>query len=62
MKLSENSIKSVEVSAYSIRTDAPEGDGTFKWNSTTHVFCESRAGDKDRNRIHLRQQSCSRGG
>ena len=46
MKLSENSIKRVEVSAYAIPTDAPEGDGTFNWNSTTLVLCEVRAGDE----------------
>lgn len=40
MKHSENSIGSVEVSAYTIPTDAPEGDGTFEWNSTTLVLCE----------------------
>src|SRR5579872_1141893 len=44
MKLSENSIDRVEVSAYSIPTDAPEGDGTFKWDSTTLVLCEIHAG------------------
>lgn len=44
MKLSENSINRVEVSAYSIPTDAPEGDGTFKWDSTTLVLCEIHAG------------------
>jgi len=44
MKRSENPIKNVEVSAYSIPTDAPEGDGTFQWDSTTLVLCEIRAG------------------
>ena len=43
-KLPELSIESVRVSAYSIPTDAPEGDGTFKWNSTTLVLCEISAG------------------
>lgn len=43
MKLSENSIERVEVSAYTIPTDAPEGDGTFKWDSTTLVLCEVHA-------------------
>jgi L-alanine-DL-glutamate epimerase-like enolase superfamily enzyme len=43
MKLSENSIESVQVSAYTIPTDAAEGDGTFQWNSTTLVLCEVRA-------------------
>ena len=44
MKPSENPIERVEVTVYSIPTDAPEGDGTFKWNSTTLVLCEIRAG------------------
>ncbi len=46
MKLSENSINRVEASAYSIPTDAPEGDGTFQWNSTTLVLCEIHAGNE----------------
>jgi L-alanine-DL-glutamate epimerase-like enolase superfamily enzyme len=46
MKLSENSITKVVVSAYSIPTDAPEGDGTLKWNSTTLVLCEIHAADQ----------------
>jgi len=32
------------VSAYSIPTDAPEGDGTFTWGATTLVVCEIHAG------------------
>lgn len=44
MKLPENSITSVAVSAYSVPTDAPEGDGTFQWDSTTLVLCEVGAG------------------
>ena len=44
LKLPENSIERVEVSVYSIPTDAPEGDGTFKWDSTTLVLCEVHAG------------------
>ena len=43
---SENLIRSADVSAYSIPTDAPEGDGTFQWDSTTLVLCELRAGDE----------------
>ena len=46
MKRPENSISEVNVSAYSIPTDAPEGDGTFKWDSTTLVLCEIRAADE----------------
>ncbi|HVN94026.1 MAG TPA: enolase C-terminal domain-like protein [Terracidiphilus sp.] len=44
MKRVENPIKRVDVSAYTIPTDAPEGDGTFKWNSTTLVLAEVHAG------------------
>ncbi|HEY6490370.1 MAG: enolase C-terminal domain-like protein [Terracidiphilus sp.] len=36
----------MQVSAYAIPTDAPEGDGTFKWNSTTLVLCEVHAADE----------------
>ena len=46
MTLSENLIKRVDVSAYSIPTDAPEGDGTFTWNSTTLVLCEVHAANE----------------
>ena len=46
MKLSENPINRVEISAYTIPTDLPEGDGTFNWNSTTLVLCEVCAGDE----------------
>jgi len=44
MKLAENPISRIDVSAYSIPTDAPEGDGTFQWDSTTLVLCEIHAG------------------
>jgi L-alanine-DL-glutamate epimerase-like enolase superfamily enzyme len=46
MKRPENSIQKVEVSVYTVPTDAPEGDGTFQWNSTTLVLCEVHASDK----------------
>jgi len=46
MQLSETSVERVEVSAYTIPTDAPEADGTFKWNSTTLVLCQIHAADK----------------
>jgi L-alanine-DL-glutamate epimerase-like enolase superfamily enzyme len=46
MKRPENSITRVAVSAYSIPTDAPEGDGTLKWDSTTLVLCEVGAGNE----------------
>jgi L-alanine-DL-glutamate epimerase-like enolase superfamily enzyme len=44
MKALDNPIEKVGVSAYTIPTDAPEGDGTFRWNSTTLVLCEIHAG------------------
>ncbi|WP_231966753.1 enolase C-terminal domain-like protein [Terriglobus roseus] len=33
------------MSAYVIPTDAPEGDGTFAWNSTTLILVELKCGD-----------------
>lgn len=38
-------IDSVEVSAYTVPTDAPEGDGTLTWDSTTMVLVTARSGD-----------------
>jgi len=37
-------IESLEVSAYTVPTDAPESDGTLRWNSTTIVLVEATAG------------------
>ncbi|OMC46401.1 mandelate racemase [Mycobacterium sp. IS-2888] len=37
-------VESVEASAYSIPTDAPESDGTLEWDSTTLVLASVRAG------------------
>ncbi|MGE2814111.1 enolase C-terminal domain-like protein [Mycobacterium heidelbergense] len=37
-------VESVEASAYSIPTDAPESDGTLEWDSTTLVLTSVRAG------------------
>ncbi|HZY72774.1 MAG TPA: enolase C-terminal domain-like protein [Edaphobacter sp.] len=42
--MSDAPIDKVEASAYTIPTDAPEGDGTFLWDSTTLVLCEVQAG------------------
>ncbi len=39
----DTSVKRVEVSAYTIPTDAPEGDGTLRWDSTTLILCEIHA-------------------
>ena len=37
-------IDSVEVSAYTVPTDAPEADGTISWDSTTIVLVRARSG------------------
>ncbi|OMC16550.1 mandelate racemase [Mycolicibacter heraklionensis] len=37
-------VDSVEVAAYSIPTDAPESDGTARWDSTTMVLVRAHAG------------------
>ncbi|MET8438905.1 enolase C-terminal domain-like protein [Streptomyces sp900116325] len=34
----------VDVAAYTVLTDAPEGDGTLSWNSTTLVLVQVRSG------------------
>lgn len=39
----EAPIERIDVSAYTIPTDAPESDGTFEWDSTTLVLAEARA-------------------
>jgi L-alanine-DL-glutamate epimerase-like enolase superfamily enzyme len=39
------SIDSVEVSAFTVPTDAPEADGTISWGSTTMVLVRARSGD-----------------
>ena len=43
MILSDIPVEKVNVSAYSVPTDAPEGDGTFRWDSTTLIVCEIHA-------------------
>jgi len=43
MQLSDILVEKVSVSAYTIPTDAPEGDGTLRWNSTTLIVCEIHA-------------------
>src|SRR5579872_2475397 len=43
MTLSDISVGEVDVSAYSIPTDEPEGDGTLRWDSTTLIVCEIHA-------------------
>ncbi len=39
-------ITALKVSAYKIRTDSPEADGTIEWTSTTMVLVEITAADK----------------
>jgi hypothetical protein len=46
MELSETSVEKVDVSAYTIPTDAPEGDGTVRWDSTTLIVCEVHAANQ----------------
>lgn len=36
-------VEKVDVAAYTIPTDAPEGDGTLRWDSTTLIVCEIHA-------------------
>ena len=43
---SEISVEKAEVSAYTIPTDAPEGDGTLQWDSTTLIVCEVHAANQ----------------
>jgi L-alanine-DL-glutamate epimerase-like enolase superfamily enzyme len=38
-------VDAVEAAAYTIPTDAPEGDGTISWDSTTMVLVQAHAGD-----------------
>ena len=39
-------VTSVDVTVYTIPTDAPEADGTIAWDSTTMVLVQARAGDR----------------
>ena len=41
-----NSIEHIEVGAYTIPTDAPEGDGTLDWDATTIVVVHAHFGGK----------------
>src|SRR5689334_4642052 len=41
---SDAPISDVRAHAFTIPTDAPEGDGTFTWDSTTLVLVELEAG------------------
>lgn len=46
MRSSPIRIDGLDVSAYTIPTDAPESDGTYEWDSTTIVLVEATAGGK----------------
>ncbi|MGC2402347.1 MAG: enolase C-terminal domain-like protein [Acidobacteriaceae bacterium] len=46
MELSDTSVEKVDVSAYTIPTDVPEGDGTLRWDSTTLIVCEVHAANQ----------------
>ena len=37
-------VESLEVSAYTVPTDAPESDGTLSWDSTTMIVVEATGG------------------
>lgn len=37
-------VEDVEAAAYTVPTDAPEGDGTLSWDSTTLVAVRARCG------------------
>ncbi len=39
-------IEHLDVSAYTVPTDAPESDGTYSWDKTTIVIVEAHAGGK----------------
>ena len=39
-------IERLDVSAYTIPTDAPESGGTYVWNQTTMVLVEASAGGR----------------
>ncbi|NMN99069.1 enolase C-terminal domain-like protein [Antrihabitans stalactiti] len=44
--MSDTRVDDVDVTAYTVPTDAPEGDGTLSWDSTTIVVVRIRAGDQ----------------
>ncbi len=39
-------VESIDVSAYTVPTDAPEADGTLSWDATTIVLVHAQAGGK----------------
>ena len=45
MGISQPTIEVADISVFTIPTDAPEADGTFKWDSTTLVVTELKSGE-----------------
>jgi hypothetical protein len=43
MNSSDIGVGKAEVSAHTMSTDARDGDGTFRWDSTTLIICEIHA-------------------
>src|ERR1700735_2909992 len=43
MSLRTATVERLDVQAYTIPTDAPEGDGTLEWDSTTIVVVQAHA-------------------
>ena len=43
MTVDAATVERIDVQAYTIPTDAPEGDGTLQWDSTTIVVVEAHA-------------------
>jgi L-alanine-DL-glutamate epimerase-like enolase superfamily enzyme len=46
LSIAAPSVEKVDISAFTIPTDAPEGDGTLQWDSTTLIVCEIHAADQ----------------
>lgn len=46
MEQPDHVVAKVDVAAYTVPTDAPEGDGTLRWDSTTLIVCEIHAADQ----------------
>ena len=42
----DTAVGALDVSTYTIPTDAPEGDGTLSWTSTTLVLVKATAADQ----------------
>jgi L-alanine-DL-glutamate epimerase-like enolase superfamily enzyme len=43
-RAADATIEHIDVSAYTVPTDAPEGDGTYRWSKTTLVLVEAKGG------------------